>query len=70
MPRLSGVNHQRAVRAFKKRGFWVSRQGKHITMTDGDRVITIPRENPIDAFTMAGIIKDAGMTIQDFKGLL
>jgi len=70
MPELPGVNHQRAVNAFEKAGFWIARQGKHITMTNGERVITIPRANPINAFTMAGIVKDAGLSIKEFKKLL
>ncbi|MCG2768104.1 MAG: type II toxin-antitoxin system HicA family toxin [Anaerolineae bacterium] len=70
MPRLPGVPHRRAVKAFEKAGFWVVRQGKHISMTDGERIIIIPRANPINAFTMAGIIKDAGMTVEEFKELL
>ena len=39
-------------------------------MTNGERLITIPRANPIDAFTMGGIVKDAGLTIEEFKNLL
>jgi len=39
-------------------------------MTNGDRIIIIPRANPIDAFTMGGIIKDAGLTTEEFKNLL
>jgi predicted RNA binding protein YcfA (HicA-like mRNA interferase family) len=70
MPKLSGINHQRAVRAFEKAGFWIAREGKHITMTNGKRIITIPRADPVDAFTMAGIIIDAGLTIEEFKKLL
>ena len=70
MPKLPGVNHQRAVKAFEKAGFRVTRQGKHITMTDGERIITIPRANPINSFTMAGIVKDAGLSIEEFKKLL
>jgi predicted RNA binding protein YcfA (HicA-like mRNA interferase family) len=70
MPQLPGVSHRRAVRAFKKAGFWVVREGKHISMTDGERVIIIPRANPINAFTMGGIIKDAGLTVEEFKKLL
>ena len=54
MPRLPGVNHHQAIKAFEKAGFWIARQGKHVTMTDGERVITIPRADPINAFTMAG----------------
>jgi predicted RNA binding protein YcfA (HicA-like mRNA interferase family) len=70
MPRLPGINHQRAVKVFKKVGFWIARQGKHITMTNGERIITIPRANPVNAFTMAGIVKDAGLKIEEFKKLL
>lgn len=70
MPKLAGVSQRRAVRAFEKAGFWVVRQGKHISMTNGERILVIPRANPIDAFTMGGIIKDAGMTIEEFKRLL
>jgi predicted RNA binding protein YcfA (HicA-like mRNA interferase family) len=70
MPKLSGVTHQRAVKALKKAGFHIARQGKHITMTNGERIITIPRSNPISSFTMAGIVKDAGLSIEGFKKYL
>ena len=70
MPGLPGINHQRAVKAFGKLGFRITRQSKHITMTDGKRIITIPRANPINAFTMAGIINDAGVSIEELKKLL
>jgi predicted RNA binding protein YcfA (HicA-like mRNA interferase family) len=70
MPKLPGVNHQRAVKAFEKAGFWVVREGKHISMTNGQRIIVIPRNNPVNSFTMAGIVKDAGFTIEEFKKLL
>ena len=39
-------------------------------MSDGVRQVTIPRHNPIKAFTMGGIIKDAGMTPEEFRKLL
>jgi len=70
MPKLSGINHKRAVNAFKKVGFWIARQGKHIVMTNGERIITIPRGNPVHSYTMAGIVKDAGLSINKFKKLL
>ena len=70
MPRLPSVNHQRAIKAFEKAGFWIARQGGHVTMTDGEHIITIPRADPVDAFTMAGIVKDSGLSIKRFKELL
>ncbi len=48
----------------------MAREGKHIVMTDGRRILTIPRNNPINAFTMGGIIRDAGLTVEEFKELL
>jgi predicted RNA binding protein YcfA (HicA-like mRNA interferase family) len=70
VPKLPGVNHLAAVRALQKAGFRVVREGKHIVMSDGIRILTIPRHNPVNAFTMGGIIHDAGMTIAEFKKLL
>lgn len=32
-----------------------------------DKIIMIPRNNPINAHRIAGIIKDPGMTMEDFK---
>jgi hypothetical protein len=46
------------------------RQGKHIVMSDGVRIVTIPRHNPVNAFTMGGIARDAGLNVEQFKNLL
>jgi hypothetical protein len=54
----------------EKAGFRIVRQGKHIVMSDGVRFLTIPRNNPINAFTMGGIVRDAGLTIEEFRELL
>ena len=70
MPKLPGVNHLAAVRALEKAGFRILRQGKHIVMTDGTHKVTIPRHNPVNAITMAGIVKDAGLTLDEFRKLL
>ncbi len=71
MPRIPGINHQEAIRALERAGFRIARQGrKHVVMTDGIRFLTIPRKNPINAYTMAGIVKDAGLSLEDFKNLL
>jgi predicted RNA binding protein YcfA (HicA-like mRNA interferase family) len=70
MTRLAGVHHLDAVRALEKAGFRVVRQGKHIVMSDGARIMTIPRHNAVNAFTMAGIVHDAGLTPERFRQLL
>ena len=70
MPKIPGINHLRAVRALEKGGFRIVRQGKHIVMSDGSHFITIPRHNPVNALTMGGIVKDAGMSVEEFRNLL
>lgn len=70
MAGIPGVNHLDAVRALQKAGFQIIRQGKHIVMSNGTRQVVIPRHNPIKAFTMGGIIRDAGLTVEEFRKLL
>lgn len=39
-------------------------------MSNGARILTIPRHNPINAFTLVGIVRDAGLTVEQFRGFL
>ncbi len=70
MPKIPGVNHLDAIKALQKAGFRIVRQGNHTVMSDGVRIVTIPRHNPINAFTMGGIARDAGLNVEEFKKLL
>jgi predicted RNA binding protein YcfA (HicA-like mRNA interferase family) len=69
-PKIPGVNHLDAVRALEKVGFTIVRQGKPIVMSNGTRILTIPRHNPVNAFTLGGIVRDAGLTVEQFRELL
>jgi predicted RNA binding protein YcfA (HicA-like mRNA interferase family) len=70
MPKLPGVSPATAVRVFSKLGFRIVREGEHTVMSNGRVRLTIPRHNPINAFTMAGIAADAGLTPDQFRELL
>jgi len=70
MGKIPGINHLDAVRALQKADFRIVRQGKHIVMSDGSRILTVPRHNPVNAYTMGGIVRDAGLTVEEFKDLL
>jgi predicted RNA binding protein YcfA (HicA-like mRNA interferase family) len=70
LPKIPGVNHLDAVRALERSGFTVVRQGKHIVMSNGVRILTIPRHNPVNAFTLGGVVRDAGLTVEQFRNLL
>jgi hypothetical protein len=69
-PKIAGINYRRAVDAFQEAGFWVLREGVHVIMTDGTRILTIPSQNPVNALTMEGIVRDAGMSAEKFLQLL
>jgi len=70
LPKIPGVNHLDAVRALERAGFRIVRQGKHVVMSNGQRIVTIPRHNPVNAFTMGGIARDAGLSVDQFRELL
>jgi len=70
LPKIPGINHLDAVGALEKAGFRIVRQGKHVVMSNGGRILTIPRHNPVNAFTMGGIVRDAGLTPEQFRELL
>jgi predicted RNA binding protein YcfA (HicA-like mRNA interferase family) len=70
VPKLPGVNHLTAVRALEKIGYTIARQGKHIVMTDGTRILVIPRHNPVHAVTMDNMVRDEGLTNEEFRRLL
>jgi len=70
MPKLPGVRHQDAVRALEKLGYRIIRQGKHVIMSNGETRLVVPRSNPIDAYTMGSIARDADLTPDEFRRLL
>jgi predicted RNA binding protein YcfA (HicA-like mRNA interferase family) len=70
MGKLPGISHQQAIKALQRAGFQIVRQSGHIILSDGSRTLVIPRANPINAFTMFGIVKDAGLSVDQFRELL
>jgi predicted RNA binding protein YcfA (HicA-like mRNA interferase family) len=70
VPKIPGVNHLEAVRALERAGFRIVRQGKNVVMSDGVRILTIPRHNSVNALNMGGIVPDAGLAIEQFRSVL
>ena len=70
MPRIPGIHQRDAVRVFEKLGYRVVRQSGHIVMSNGKVRLIIPRHNPINAITMGAIARDAGLTPEQFRGML
>ena len=68
---FTDISSQRLVKALMKNGFWIShKRGKHIGMTDGRRKVIIPRHSRLNPYTLKGIIRDAGLTDEEFKKII
>jgi len=70
MTKLPHVSHERVVRALKRAGFYILREGKHISMTDEKHIVIIPRQHVIKPGTLKQILDAADISPERFKDLL
>ncbi|MFB6286426.1 MAG: type II toxin-antitoxin system HicA family toxin [Candidatus Bipolaricaulia bacterium] len=68
------ISGRDAVKAFRKLGYEVDRQkGNHIILRPEQspyRRLTIPDHQEIAKGTLRGSIRQAGITVEEFRGLL
>ena len=70
MTKLPQVSHERVVRAHKRAGFYILREGKHISMTDDKHIVIIPRQHLIKPGTLKQILDPAEISLERFQDLL
>jgi predicted RNA binding protein YcfA (HicA-like mRNA interferase family) len=71
MPKLPHVSGTEAVRALQELGFEVIRQkGSHIVMRRGSQGCIVPNHREIKIGTLAGIIRQAGVSAEEFIAVL
>jgi len=71
--RLANISGKEAVRVFEKAGWKVSGQvGSHVVMVkSGLRVnLSIPQHKELSVGTLRALIRHAGLTVDEFLGLL
>ena len=69
--RLIPVAGKQMVKVFSKIGYQIERQrGSHIVMSKDDDILVIPDHNPVARGTERELIKDAGLTVEEFNRLL
>jgi predicted RNA binding protein YcfA (HicA-like mRNA interferase family) len=65
------VDGNDAARALTRVGFTKIRQtGSHVIMRKIDRTVVVPQHRPIKPGTLAGLIKQAGLTLEEFMDAL
>lgn len=74
MSRLANVSGRDAVRAFQKIGYELDHQtGSHMILRHKDppyRRLTIPDHEELAKGTLRSIIRQAGLTVDEFLGLV
>lgn len=71
MPKLPRVSGAQAVRALERLGFAVARQrGSHIVMRRGSTGCVVPNHRELKTGTLAGVLKQAGVSVEDFINAL
>ena len=67
MPRLPRVSGAEVVRALERLGFAVARQrGSHIVLRRGSSGCVVPNHRELKTGTLAGVLKQAGVSAEDF----
>jgi predicted RNA binding protein YcfA (HicA-like mRNA interferase family) len=71
MAKLPDVSGTEALRALQQLGFEVIRQkGSHIVMRRGSQGCIVPNHREIKLGTLAGIIRQAGVSAEEFIAVL
>ncbi|SDY25408.1 type II toxin-antitoxin system HicA family toxin [Nitrosomonas sp. Nm33] len=71
MPKLPVVSGAEVVRALERFGFVVVRQrGSHIVMRRGSSGCVIPNHHELKIGTLAGLLKQAGVSTEEFAEAL
>lgn len=71
MPKLPRVSGAEVVRALGRLGFAVARQrGSHIVLRRGPSGCVVPNHRELKTGTLAGVLKQAGVSAEDFMNAL
>ena len=75
MPKLPSVSGERLIRALKRAGFVELRQkGSHVSLEKrtADRVFktVVPMHNELSKGTLSDILKQSGLTLEEFLEIL
>ena len=71
MPELPNVSGSEAVRALQRLGFEVTRQrGSHIVMRRGSSGCVVPNHREIKVGTLSGVLRQAGISAEEFISAL
>jgi predicted RNA binding protein YcfA (HicA-like mRNA interferase family) len=67
MPKLPVVSGKDTINALERLGFSVTRQkGSHVVLRKGNIGCVVPNHKELKSGTLAGIIRQAGLSVDEF----
>ena len=71
MPKLPHISGAQAVKALERLGFVIMRQsGSHIVLRKGSIGCVVPNHKEIKIGTLAGVLRQAGVSTEEFLRVL
>ena len=71
MPSLPRISGAQAIRALEKLGFIIVRQrGSHVVLRRGAIGCVVPNHRELKTGTLAGVLKQAGVSVEQFTETL
>jgi len=71
MPKLPHISGAQAIKALERLGFVVARQsGSHVILRKGAIGCVVPNHKEIKVGTLAGILRQAGISADEFINVL
>mgnify|MGYP002378851613 CR=1 FL=1 len=71
MPKLPRVSGAEAVRALQRLGFQQLRQkGSHVVMRRGEKGCVVPLHSELKVGTLAGVLRQADVSVEEFIAVL
>lgn len=71
MPKLPRVSGAETIRALERVGFVLARQrGSHVVLRRGNQGCVVPMHPELKTGTLAGVLKQAGVTVEEFIAAL
>ena len=73
MAKLPVISGQTAIKVFHKSGFTISRRtGRHVIMEKAglDVTLSVPLHDELKRGTLRNLIKDSGLTVEEFVTLI
>ena len=71
MPKLPHVSGAAVIRALERLGFAKARQsGSHVIMRRGSRGCVVPLHSEVKAGTLAGVLRQADVSAEEFISVL